>query len=196
MLRSCNFPLPGGHRRRPLGFPAQNVTLLRSRQANRAAVLDAITDLADADRVKPGDRALIYFSGHGRDIPLPNRTRLGLLLPSDAKVSLGKPNPAEYLRTCLRMDEIQSILKLTPAKHTVVTADACFSGLLAGPRQASAESGLCSYPGTGGPTRRSHRSSERRESGRQAAHPRLRVAQRRTLYTNCHALIGTAIAGA
>lgn len=117
---------------RSYGFPPQNITLLLSARATKTAIQSGLNSLAEPARVKPGDRVLVYFSGHGKDVRLTKDSRMGFLLPTDARVGLEEPNPAEYLRTCVRMDEVQGMLRLTPAKHALVIADACFSGLLVG----------------------------------------------------------------
>jgi len=104
---------------RSYGFSARNVRLLLGSQATKAAIQDALTDLADAERVTRGDRVLIYFSGHGKDVRINDDSRGGFLLPADAQVSLLKPNPATYLRTCLPMDDFQRLMRLSPAKHVL-----------------------------------------------------------------------------
>jgi hypothetical protein len=49
------------------GFPAGNVQVLTGRDANRAAVLHALEQLAAASG--SGDRVVLYFAGHGASTP-------------------------------------------------------------------------------------------------------------------------------
>lgn len=113
------------------GFPAENITLLLNEQATKAAIEKALSNFADAKRVGRDDRLLVYFSGHGQTVTLPDAGEMGFLIPHDARVDLGQPNNAgPYLDTCVEMDGLWKYLRGCPAKHALVLADACFSGLL------------------------------------------------------------------
>ncbi|MFI5385924.1 MAG: caspase domain-containing protein [Fimbriimonadales bacterium] len=109
-----------------------DITVLTDKQATLGAIRTALSGFADNTKIKPDDLVLIYFSGHGQTVPLANGGAMGFLIPSDAKVDLANPtNSAPYLDTCLPMKQIWDYLDLSPAKHAVVIADACFSGLMA-----------------------------------------------------------------
>lgn len=113
------------------GFPASNVTLLTDDQASLQGIRNALAALTDNTKIKSDDRVLIFFSGHGQTVPTPSGGEMGYLIPSDAKVDLNDPtNAGPYNATCLRMKEIWDDLEGCPAKHVLVIADACFSGLL------------------------------------------------------------------
>ena len=113
------------------GFPAKNVTLLTDEQASLGAIRQALAGLTDNTKVKTNDRVLIFFSGHGQTVPTASGGEMGYLIPSDASVDLNNPgNAGPYNATCLRMKEIWDDLEGCPAKHVLVIADACFSGLL------------------------------------------------------------------
>jgi len=110
----------------------QNVDVLTDAQATLGNIRTALAALADNTKVKPDDLVLIYFSGHGQTVPIATGGSMGFLIPSDARVDLANPsNSAPYLETCLPMKQVWDYLDLSPAKHALVIADACFSGLLA-----------------------------------------------------------------
>lgn len=114
------------------GFATENVTLLLNEQATKAAIEKVLAAFADANRVGREDRLLIYFSGHGQTVTLPDAGEMGFLIPYDAQVDLRQPNNAgPYLDTCVEMDGLWKYLRGCPAKHALILADACFSGLLA-----------------------------------------------------------------
>ncbi len=115
-----------------------DVTLLTDAQATLSAMRTALSSFADNTKIKPDDLVLVYFSGHGQTVPTASGGTMGFLIPSDAKVDLNNPtNSAPYLDTCLPMKQVWDYLDLSPAKHAVVIADACFSGLLARTRGGS-----------------------------------------------------------
>lgn len=108
-----------------------DVKVLTDEQASLAAIKSALAGFADNTKVKPDDLVLVYFSGHGQTVPIAKGGAMGFLVPSDAKVDLTNPtNAAPYLNTCLPMREVWDDLDASPAKHALVIADACFSGLL------------------------------------------------------------------
>jgi len=115
---------------RSYGFPVENITLLLDEKATRANIETALSMLSD-DKVKPTDRVLIYFSGHGQTVTLQDGGQMGFLIPHDAKVDLAHPeNRSGYLATCLRMDSLWGYLEASAARHRLLIADACFGGLL------------------------------------------------------------------
>ncbi len=117
------------------GFPPGNVRLLMDKDATLAGIRAALADLADNRKVAPEDRVLVYFSGHGQTVKLPGGGDMGFLIPHDAKVDLNDFNNAgPYLSTCLPMETVWGFLGPSPAKHVLVVADACYSGLLTNAR--------------------------------------------------------------
>lgn len=117
------------------GFPEENITLLRNGEATTAAIRKALARLADRRYVQPDDRVLIYFSGHGQTVKLQAGGEMGFLIPYDAEVDFDDVNnPGPYLETCLPMKAVWDYLESSPARHILVLADACYSGLLARPR--------------------------------------------------------------
>jgi len=128
------------------GFPAENVRVLLGPQATRAAIETALNDLAGRRFVGPDDRVLVFFAGHGRAVRLPSGALMGFLLPHDARAESEDPDPRELFATCLSMRSIWEKLEATAAKHVLLIADACFSGLLARPRSLDAESRRTDLP--------------------------------------------------
>ncbi len=117
-------------------FPAENVTVLTDAQATLENIRRALAQMVNNTRVKPDDQLLIYFSGHGQTVPTEVGGDKGFLIPVDAEVELDNlQNPGPYLTSCLPMDDIWTTLDLCPARHVLLIADACYSGLLAHPRE-------------------------------------------------------------
>ena len=116
------------------GFPAENVTILKDGQASLAAIRDALSDLADSNKIQSDDRVLVYFSGHGQTVKA-GGGEAGFLIPSDAKTDLAHPgNVGPYRKTCLPMSEVWDTLSVSPARHVLLLVDACYGGLLASSR--------------------------------------------------------------
>ncbi len=116
-------------------FAFQDVRTLTGNQATRQAILDSVAAFFNLDVVSKGDGLLLYFSGHGQTVDLPNGGEMGFLIPQDAQIQLnGSPDVSGYYRSCIAMDEIKRWRSLTPAHHVLVVADACYSGLLASDR--------------------------------------------------------------
>ena len=117
------------------GFAPKNVRILTDSSATLTGIRSALAELADVRKVGPEDRVLVYFSGHGQTVKLPGGGDMGFLIPHDAKVDLNDFNNAgPYLSTCLPMETIWGFLGPSPAKHVLVVADACYSGLLTNAR--------------------------------------------------------------
>jgi len=114
------------------GFSQDNITILKNQQATKQGILDALNSLSNPDLVKDNDCVVIFYSGHGQTVQLPKNRggEMGFLVPYDAKISLsGDPNPFEYDRYGIGMDELNRKAKLIPAKHVIFLVDACYSGL-------------------------------------------------------------------
>jgi formylglycine-generating enzyme required for sulfatase activity len=120
------------------GFPGGNVTLLTDGQATRGAITDALNEITSEARVAKEDRVLIYFSGHGQTVQMPTGGQKGFLIPVDARVPASGTDAAPYMKTCIAMDQVWTALDLCPAKHVLLIADACYSGLLAKTRDLQA----------------------------------------------------------
>lgn len=114
------------------GFPEKNVVTLLDEQATKRGIEQALNKLIDTHKITEEDRILIYFSGHGQTMKLPTGGQMGFLVPSDAQIDLNDTtNLAPYLGTCLSMRSVWDSLDACPARHVLLIADACYSGLLA-----------------------------------------------------------------
>lgn len=94
-------------------FSRQNVVFLKN--PTRADLVNTMDGLQKI--IKPEDNFLMFYAGHGY---WDKRINTGYWLPSDAK----KESTANWFRNSTMRDYIASI----QAKHTLLIADACFSG--------------------------------------------------------------------
>jgi len=117
---------------RDYGFAPNHITVLTESQATKQNIFDALNDLTDSGHVGEDDRVLVYFSGHGQTVNTSFGGDMGFLVPEDANVDLKRPNNiGPYNRSCLSMSWLRNTLQSCPAKHVLILADACYSGLLA-----------------------------------------------------------------
>lgn len=97
-------------------FKPENVTLLEN--ATRADIIDALDNLSK--QVKEGvDNVLIFYAGHGY---WDKTNEIGYWIPADARQS----STADWFRNSTLTDQIRSIR----SRHTLLIADACFSGAI------------------------------------------------------------------
>lgn len=92
-------------------FEPRDVTLLKN--PTKEQILNKLINLQD--RLGPEDNLLVYFSGHGIV-----KNDVGYWLPSDAK----KDSRLAWLSNA----EMRDYMNGMKAKHTLIIADACFSG--------------------------------------------------------------------
>jgi hypothetical protein len=129
------------------GFEADNITVLTDEKATLENIRRALAALSSPKRVDKNDRVLIFFSGHGQTVKLPNSGQeMGFLLPADADpLDPNSPeDPAPYQSSCLAMDFIWTQLRSIP-EHILLLADACYSGLLARSKAGEINSQTLSY---------------------------------------------------
>ena len=108
-------------------FESENVIRLFDDKAREAEVLSVLKQLAVT--LLPEDSLLIYYSGHGIFDDVLDE---GYWLPQEAKPD----NEATFISN----DQILRFLRVIPARHIFLMADACFSGsLLASGKSAIAE---------------------------------------------------------
>ncbi len=104
--------------------PAENIQLLTNEQASIGQIALALTWLLE--ECKPGDRVVIYFSGHG-DVETKTAFQLGFLLCWDS--------PAQnYMAGGFSLYNLQAVISTLSANQVQVTVitDACHAGKLAG----------------------------------------------------------------
>ena len=108
-----------------LGF--QNVHVLMNQQVTYQSMRKALKDLSQG--ITANDRVLIYFSGHGTQVPDDNADesdRLDeVLVAQDAQLTQTRENP---LINVLRDDEFGELLTAIPSQNIYVLIDACNSG--------------------------------------------------------------------
>jgi len=94
-------------------FDKENVTLLKSPTREEIiAELDRLNRIITED-----DNLLVFYAGHGY---WDSEDEVGYWLPSDSK----KANTANWMRN----STIRDYLRTVKTKHTILIADACFSG--------------------------------------------------------------------
>jgi len=113
------------------GYPAVQVRMLLEEAATRAAILDALDELAA--RTRPRSTAFIYFSGHGGAAPAGGGETC-YLIPVDA----GWDDPAELETTAISGPELSRRLRALAASHVTVVLDCCRAAGIAEPRDLGA----------------------------------------------------------
>ena len=94
-------------------FEERNVTFLKSQTRKEIiSELDRLNKVFTED-----DNLLVFYAGHGY---WDRQDEIGYWLPSDAK----KANTANWMRN----STIRDYLRTVDTKHTLLIADACFSG--------------------------------------------------------------------
>jgi hypothetical protein len=99
------------------GFEPENIISIEDTMANRKNIYDAFKTLAQ--KIGPYDNLIIYYSGHGLYDPTFNE---GYWIPFNA----AKNSESDYISN----SNLLSYLKAIDSKHTLLIADACFSGAL------------------------------------------------------------------
>jgi len=79
----------------------------------------------DAKRVKPDDRVLVFFAGHGHTLDLATGGEMGFLIPEDG----GGEGLGDYFTSALPMQRLRELADIVPARHVLFLVDACYSGL-------------------------------------------------------------------
>ena len=102
-------------------FDTQNVTFLKN--ATYEQMIQAFDDLSN--KITVDDNIIVFYAGHGWWDEVKN---LGYWLPTDAK----KNNTAFWIANSRISDYMKSI----KSKHTLLIADACFSGSIFKTRSA------------------------------------------------------------
>jgi len=87
------------------------------KNAGQAGIIGALNALA-AD-IKPDDRVLLFYAGHGY---LMDDLKMGFWIPADASVKTAKG--------WISNSDISKLLAAIPAKQLILISDSCFSGTL------------------------------------------------------------------
>ncbi len=98
-------------------FGFSDITIIKNEQATQRNILEGLRSMIE--KVTPHDNIIIYFSGHGYFDELLNE---GYWIPADAEDG----NQADYLAN----SSILKVLENINSQHSLLIADACFSGSL------------------------------------------------------------------
>ena len=110
------------------GYPPGQVQILLDDQASAARLRAALKDLAD--KTRPGDTAIFYFSGHGFHKKVDGGHQQ-FLLPYDADLT--------DLTSVISGDEMTELLRQIRASRLLVLFDSCHSGGVGDPKSAEAQ---------------------------------------------------------
>ncbi len=114
-----------------------HVRLLLGAQATRTAILSALEAVVE-ERLKPRDRLIVYFAGHGISRKQSGGS-MGFLMPVDAR-------PDKPISQGIEMAWFQRVIATEiKARHVLFIADACYSGLAIGHRGAPKSSRVPGY---------------------------------------------------
>jgi WD40 repeat protein len=105
-------------------FPQENSSFLKN--PTRADILNVLEDLAK--KITSKDNLLIFYAGHGY---WDERLKVGYWLPSDSKTN----DKSSWISNSTVRDYIAGI----QSKHTLLIADACFSGGIFKTREITSE---------------------------------------------------------
>jgi uncharacterized caspase-like protein len=129
-MHASSMDLPGigldvdmaGGIARMMGF--HDVVELRDQKATLDNVRQALTSIAQA--TSSGDRVMIYFSGHGTQVPDENGDEPDKM--DEALVMSDVRQSGNRVAGLLIDDELDQLLGRIPAKEVIVLVDACHSG--------------------------------------------------------------------
>ena len=105
-------------------LPGSQIILLQNEKATNARIADALIWMLETS--KPGDQAIIYFSGHG-DVETITKFNRGYLLTYDSPSKI-------YMAGAFNVRDLQDIISTMSANQVqvVMISDACHAGKLAG----------------------------------------------------------------
>ena len=103
-------------------YPEQNVKLLINEEANKANIVNVISDVS----LKAGedDRIIVFYAGHGETMSLPDGGEMGYLVPIDGRQE-------NLYASAIPMDDLKRLSNMSKAKHMLFLVDACYGGLAA-----------------------------------------------------------------
>lgn len=102
------------------------VTVLKNKRATRQEIMRNLSDVIPP-KLSSNQRFFLYFSGHGQTRTTTSGKPMGYLVPSDGK----KINGLDQYSSYISMKQLKdTFLDIYTAKHVLVVADSCFSGLM------------------------------------------------------------------
>ena len=103
-------------------YKEENIKLLLNEEANKTNIVNVISDVSlNAGK---NDRILIFYSGHGETMHLPDGGEMGYLLPIDGSQD-------NLFASAIPMDDLTDFSNMSKAKHMLFLVDACYGGLAA-----------------------------------------------------------------
>lgn len=103
------------------GFSPERVITLKDAEATRNGILAAFHERLQ-QALKPQDRVVVFFAGHGATMRLSSGRDLGYIIPVDSR-------PNAIASDAIPMTELQNIAESLRARHVLFLMDACYSGL-------------------------------------------------------------------
>lgn len=97
-----------------------HIQLLQNKNATYKNIKTALGSIAP--ETGDEDAVIIYFSGHGQDMLLPDGGRRGYLVPYEGDMD-------NLYATCIDMDELRKIAQMLKARHILFLVDSCYSGI-------------------------------------------------------------------
>ena len=111
------------------GFEKKNITVLKNGEATKQNIMEKLASYVEPQKVSPEDCLLIFFSGQGISLNLPDKDEQGFLVPYNTKFDLSKEQEFEtYKQNCIGLNELKQILNGISTRHMLVIADACVGG--------------------------------------------------------------------
>ncbi|MDQ1316818.1 MAG: peptidyl-prolyl cis-trans isomerase [Candidatus Poribacteria bacterium] len=112
------------------GFDKKSITVLKNSEATKQKIMDKIASYKEPKKVSKEDCLMIFFSGQGVTLNLPEKDEQGFLVPYNTKLDLSKEQEYEvYKQNCIGMNELKQAIKDINARHILVVADACVGGI-------------------------------------------------------------------
>lgn len=102
------------------------VSLITNQDATKDAILREL-QVELPKKLKPNDRFILYFAGHGQTISTATGIKQGFLVPHDGKIKENIDEPQTYISMSQIRDVTSMYLNST---HNLLVLDSCFSGLM------------------------------------------------------------------
>ena len=114
------------------GFAEDQIHLLTNEKATREGIREALQTTLEA-QTRPGDRAFLFFAGHGYYQPDDNGDEGDgydeVLVPHDARIVPGTAGPM-HVEKILRDDDIGTFLDKIHDRKVLVIVDSCHAGTI------------------------------------------------------------------
>lgn len=99
--------------------------------ATKTQIEEALEFLGDKKNTSPDDRILVFFSGHGHTVKNTEGEKFGFWVPREADIDFSATdNLVPCNKSCVSMEFVWETLSGSNAKHVLVIADSCYSGLM------------------------------------------------------------------